>query len=105
MIIKKRALTNDPEHHLKGFGEAVTLTDKVSVAERYLKEVDLGVRVIKAAKKSLKLNCNEGADFFDKLRYTENNNKKVEVSFLLLPPTSYSMAIFQDVQEAQPIIR
>ena len=37
MIIKKRALTNDPEHHIKGFGEAVTLTDKVSVAERYLR--------------------------------------------------------------------
>ena len=36
VITNKRALTADPEHHLNGFGEAVTL---VSVAERYLKEV------------------------------------------------------------------
>ena len=37
---KTSDLTADPVHHLKGFGEAVTLPDdQISVAERYLSTI------------------------------------------------------------------
>ena len=67
----------------------MTLNDaQSSIAERYLKEVYLGVRAIKAAKRSPNLNLGKSEYTFDDLRYVEFTKK---VSVLLLPPTSRSI--------------